>query len=197
MRGSRETADPEGGSHPLHTAALLCAIAAPLVLASALEIDPARAPRRIEPRAAVERESEPYAEAPLERALATPPPVASTAPSEPRPSDAEPAPPRGPEPQPLATRADVDARRLRDGGVFTRQFAVLCRNDSVRQLLAGLAADPALYVLPATVDGRPCYRLCYGSYASESAARAASPVPESLRRLTAQPRVVRIAEVAP
>jgi hypothetical protein len=185
MRGSRETADPKTAAHPLHAAALVCAIATPLVLAAWLERDPASTstsrsitrPSVVPPPASTPAAAQPIA------------PVAR--PAEPAP-DVETAPPVD-----LAQRTRADARRLGAAGQFTLQFAVMCRDENVREILAGMAADPNLYVLAATIDGRSCHRVCYGAYRSADQAAGDRSVPRALDDLTSAPRPVRVAQVLP
>ncbi len=189
MRGSRETADPKTAAHPLHAAALVCAIATPLVLAAWLERDPAATSISTSTSSVIPRPSvvPPPASTP---AVAQPlAPVAR--PAEPTP-DVEIAPPVD-----LAQRARADARRLGAAGPFTLQFAVMCRDENVRDILADLAADRRLYVLAATIDGRSCHRLCYGAYRSADQAAGDRSVPRALSDLTSAPRPVSVAQVVP
>jgi len=183
MRGSRETADPKSRARPLHSAALLCAIVAPLVLAGWLETEPT--PAESHGRAIAAPPPAPRGRVDA-RATPLPEPAARLAPLEPSPAPAD-----------LASRAPADTRRIEARGGFTLQFAVMCREENVRQILAELTADPRLFVLPAAVDGRTCHRLCYGTYPSEAAAREARDVPSALRAITASPRAVRVAQVVP
>jgi len=183
MRGSRETADPKSAAHPLHTAALVCAIAIPLVLAGWLQTDP-------EPQTAVERETRVPASAPRV-------PVLVPAAAEPELAARPSARSEAAAPTDLAARARADARRIRNTRGFTLQFAVMCREGNVRQLLEALERDPRLYVLPASLDGRPCHRLCYGAYQTAAEARDERAVPQALRGITPSPRAVSVAQVAP
>jgi len=196
MRGSRETMDPDGARHPLRTAALLCAIAAPLILAGVLEIDPGEVARTAQAASAPARELPAPIEG-IDRAAATSVPLATAGPSEPTPGALRTVPVRSQAVKDLKARGRDDARRLRATGEFTLQFAVMCRDENVRQVWGDLETDARLYVLPASVDGRSCYRLCYGGYASALAAREARAIPDILRRITTEPRAISVAEVAP
>ena len=73
----------------------------------------------------------------------------------------------------------------------------MCRAENVREILADLAADPHLYVLAATIDGRSCHRLCYGAYRSADQAAGERSVPRALTDLTSAPRPVRVGQVVP
>jgi hypothetical protein len=173
MRGSRETADSKSPAHPLHAAALVCAIATPLVLAAWLEREP----------------GSPIAPA---VALPTAAPVAAPAAPTAPPAEVSESVPVDP-----SQRARGDVRRLRQSGRFTLQFGVMCKDENVRQVLSALGPDPRLYLLATSVEGRACHRVCYGAYGTADEASSDRAFPDALRRLTSDPRPVRVAQVAP
>jgi septal ring-binding cell division protein DamX len=178
MRGSRETADSKSPAHPLHAAVLVCAIATPLLLAAWLEREPGSPPR-------------PASIAPA-LALPTAAPVATPAARIEPPTEVSASVPVDP-----SQRARGDVRRLRQSGRFTLQFAVMCRDENVRQIVREVGADPQLYILDTAVEGRACHRVCYGAYGTADEASAQRAIPDPLRRLTSAPRPVSVAQVAP
>ena len=178
MRGSRETADSKSPAHPLHAAVLVCAVATPLLLAAWLEREPGAPPRAASIVPAV--------------ALPTAAPVAPPAPRTEPPAAVSESVPVDP-----SQRARGDVRRLRQSGRFTLQFAVMCKGENVRQIVSEVGADPHLYLLDTSVEGRACHRVCYGAYGTADEASAERAIPDALRRLTPAPRPVSVAQVAP
>lgn len=82
----------------------------------------------------------------------------------------------------LAERTASDLERMaNDPRGWTRQLAVLCDTSSVESLLAGNELD-SLRLLPAYVDDRTCFRLCWGGYESREQASAAVDMPAHLRQ---------------
>ena len=191
MRGSRETADPKTPAHPLHAAALVCAIATPLVLAAVLEREPGSSGSAIAAARPAPSEIAPAASARPVPAASLPAPRPEIPARPPEPAT------EAPTPVDLAQRARGDARRLRDAGRFTLQFAVMCKDDNVRQILGELAADPRLYLVRASIDGRACHRVCYGAYRTADEAQGERTFPSALSGLTTAPRPVSVGQVAP
>jgi septal ring-binding cell division protein DamX len=132
---------------------------------------PSRAPTPVEPRAA-------------ER-LPTAPPAA--------PPRAEPA-----GAGVLADRAASDSARLASlGPGWTLQLLVACQQETATALVDRSGGAPSLFVLPASVSGRDCWRLCWGAYPDRDAAAAASDLPATLRAGLDRPIPRSIAEVLP
>lgn len=95
----------------------------------------------------------------------------------------------------LVTRAERDHGRLVSAGSgFTLQLAAVCEPDNVQRWLAQAASDPRLYLLPAMLGGQPCFRLCYGHYASREQALQAD-VPARLREAGQEPHARLASEV--
>jgi hypothetical protein len=105
-------------------------------------------------------------------------------------------PPAGPAGR-LVERALRDARRISGGGVghWTAQLAVLCDPGGAEALASKAGNDSPLYVLPAEVGERACFRICWGSYGDANAARAAVIPSELLPKGGPTPK--RIAEILP
>ena len=159
------------------SALLLGAVAAILLMGLALRSEPVRE-REI-------REPEPAAPA----ALATTPAPAAPAPTpqvqaaSPPPAAAVTAPPAtDPALAALAGRAAEDLTRIgRAHGSWTAQLVVACKPETVDRLVRQSRGASKLYVLPAEVHGAPCFRVCWGSYASASEAASAKDLPAPLR----------------
>jgi septal ring-binding cell division protein DamX len=98
----------------------------------------------------------------------------------------------------LADRAAADERRLdASGHGYTLQFAVNCETKNVRANLEALKGHHDFYLLTMLYQDRACFRLCWGFYNSEQQALAARDVPETLRAMSTNPKVLSIAEALP
>lgn len=162
----------------------VAAVVGALVLGFALRTDPpaegAPSPPRPEPRAEI---------------------AVAPASSDPVP-EVEPPPPAPPPPVPsgpasrMAERAMRDARRLASGGGnWTAQLAVLCEPSGAEAFVVRAGDDARVYVLPAELGDRSCFRVCWGRFSSESEARSAA-IPSGLAE-GAKPAPRRVAEVLP
>ncbi len=77
----------------------------------------------------------------------------------------------------------------------TLQLLIACQEDTVNGARGRAGAHGSLIVLPYSLKGRPCYRVCWGVYAGGDAARAAIPtLPSDLVRGTV-PIVVPLARL--
>jgi septal ring-binding cell division protein DamX len=93
-------------------------------------------------------------------------------------------------PQEPAERATYDLRRLASAGSgFTLQLAAICDEQNVRRQLTAHGEDPRLHLLPTTIGGSACYRLCWGHYLSRDGAASAGTLPPTLRAL-GSPQVI-------
>jgi len=149
---------------------------------------PATAIPRPSPRAAPTAAIEPETPA---AAIPTPVPPAPALAEEERPAR-RPAPANGP--AFASARRDLDqgdiagaARKfeswiLSEGTErFTLQVMIACQEETVRGAGGRAPAETPLFVLPYSLKGRPCYRVCWGLYPDGGAARGAfSQVPASL-----------------
>ena len=132
-------------------------------------------------------------EAPAPAAVPDRMPEAATR-SEPDATVAEPArpaavpPPAGPGTR-LVERALRDARRASpSAGVWTAQVAVLCDASGAEVLVSKFENDARLFVVPAEIGDRSCFRICWGSFPDAGAARAASVPPALLGGGKATPK---------
>jgi len=143
---------------------------------------------------------------------ATPPPVAPT--PTPVPATPPPTPPPTPAPQAAATGAPGDAAaQMRGGqlseaaqsfaaslgptaaGRFSVQALVACASETVQKAVANVSSEE-LFILPVNLDGRSCYRVCYGVYDSKESAEAATrELPEYFRQSGVRPRVTPLDEL--
>ena len=184
-----------GGKGLLTSALLVAAVVAILLAGFVLRSEPQNAASR-PPVAPVTTPSAPALGPPVvpEAAAAEPPsPVLTPAPelAAPELPKAGVAKPRDtPPPAPaidaaiarLAVRAESDADRLAKGeGRWTAQLLVACKADTVDRLLGRSGGSTKVFVLPARVHDDPCFRVCYGTYATATAAAAAADLPKSLR----------------
>jgi septal ring-binding cell division protein DamX len=98
----------------------------------------------------------------------------------------------------LALRARDDARRLSaPGEAWTLQFMVTRRAETAERLLRELGHDPELHLLPVRLDDEPCFRICWGSFASRESAATASTIPPALIALNREPIPRPIADLIP
>jgi hypothetical protein len=113
------------------------------------------------------------------------PPGARPLVAEVAPALVEPAPPS----DNLYDRARQDLTRMRAAGDrWTLKFATLFTEESARQKLAFLSGHDQFYLVPATINGRPCHRLCWGLYPTKETALAARGIPPALTEITDQPQ---------
>jgi len=140
----------------------------------------------------------------IEAAPATPPAVAPT----PTPVPATPP----PTPPPAAAPADA-AALMRQGqlgeaakgfaatfgptaaGRFSSQAIVACAPETVQKAVANVTGEE-LFILPVNLDGRSCYRVCWGVYDSKESAEAATRgLPEYFLQSGVRPRVTPLDEL--
>jgi hypothetical protein len=143
---------------------------------------------------------------PTAAAVATPAPTPTPAA---RPTPAPRATPAGPPPageaRALLTQGALDqaarafASSLAAGprGRFSLQVLVACAPENVQKAVAATPAEE-LFILPVSVKGRACYRLCWGVYDTRPAAEAAlAGLPAYFRQGGATPRLSPLAELLP
>ena len=128
----------------------------------------------------------------IETPAPTPEPAAASAP-EPLAVDPSPA------GDPLADRAVADLARLRAAGGFTLQLAVVCDATGAQGMVDAGGGASGLYLLPALIDGRSCYRVCWGAGRDAETARRAADLPAALRAKVdlTRPYVRDVAELEP
>jgi len=82
-------------------------------------------------------------------------------------------------------------------GRFSLQVLVACDPVNVQKALSAVSAEE-LFILPVTVKGKACYRLCWGVYDGRPAAEAAlSGVPAYFRQGGLVPRLSPLPELLP
>jgi septal ring-binding cell division protein DamX len=110
-----------------------------------------------------------------------------TAAPPPAPPEQEPA----PEPQTLRSRSARDHDRLSAAAdEWTLQFITACDEGNVRAKLDELHGHDDFYLVPVTLDGRSCYRLCWGRFETRERALAARNIPSSLAAITDKPLAI-------
>lgn len=185
------------------------------------EVEPtAEDPGASRPAAPGDEETSPPAEAPEpSEAEAVPPTTAAAAPAASPPPTTTPATTVAPRPTASTSRGGgsltgareqlqagehaaaaagfASAMRAQPRGVYTLQVLVACAGETVSKAVDNAYA-PQLYVLPVHYQGRDCYRVCWGVFASEAAASgAASEVPAYFTQGGARPKAVSLASVLP
>jgi hypothetical protein len=139
------------------------------------------------------------------------PAIAAARPPAPVPAPATAARP----PAPAAATATGDGRTLLAQGAlpdaaraFARSVATGSRSRYTAQLLTACAAENVqkavsaggseLFILPVSVKGQACYRVCWGLFADRAAAEAGlSGLPAYFRQSGVRPRLSSLAELAP
>jgi len=82
----------------------------------------------------------------------------------------------------LAARVEGDCGRLaKFRGRWTAQLLVACKPETVDRMLGTAQGSSTLYVLPAHVNDDPCFRVCFGVYATSKEAALAADLPKALR----------------
>jgi septal ring-binding cell division protein DamX len=98
---------------------------------------------------------------------------------------------------PEASRAFAAALAPGARGRFSVQVLVACAPENVTKAVIAVPSEE-LYVLPVSLKGRACYRLCWGAFDSRPAAEAAlSSLPMYFRQGGSAPRVAPLAELLP
>lgn len=100
----------------------------------------------------------------------------------------------------VAAGADAFRALVREGDPdrFTLQVLIACEPATVQKALAATRAAGDLIVVPFPLQGRTCFRACWGVYDSKEAAyAAASSVPAYFAEGAQKPVVVSLARLAP
>jgi septal ring-binding cell division protein DamX len=81
---------------------------------------------------------------------------------------------------------------------FTLQLAIACQEESVKKAARQTRGSVEFFVVPFPLQGKACYRLCWGAYPTlQLAQEAKSSVPESFRPEGVIPVVVSIKKLSP
>ena len=98
----------------------------------------------------------------------------------------------------LSDAATIFASAARSrAGEFSVQLLVACSAQTIEKALQN-DPSPELFVLPATVAGKPCHRMMRGYYSTEdAAARAVLALPPYYVTEGAKPRAIAIRTVLP
>jgi septal ring-binding cell division protein DamX len=86
--------------------------------------------------------------------------------------------------KPDALRSKYDAMAQQHAadpvGAYTVQFELVCETASITKAMA--AGGSAVWWLPTTYHGKPCYRVFWGRFSThDEAVKAAADIPASLR----------------
>lgn len=181
--------------HLLSAGSLLVAVLGTLSLGWLLQADGEEPPGRTVIRASIPDHDAGFLSSPRE--LPAPPSVRAEEEDAPPASSGPAAAERPDGIEELNARANRDAGRIRSAsGGWTLQFTVMCDPAHIRPKLAALGGYDRVYLLPARLDDRQCFRLCWGAFATREGALAARGVPGPLASLTDRPLAKAIDEVA-
>jgi DedD protein len=79
---------------------------------------------------------------------------------------------------------------------FTLQIAIACQEESLRKAARGTHPDDPFFVTPFLLQGRSCFRLCFGVYPSiDQAERAAAAIPPVLAEGGTRPVVMALRRI--
>ena len=176
--------------HLTTVAGLFVAVFGTLLLGAALQVDSQEAPP-VNEEAVILETTEPTTPGPEAAApaqeLRPVPPVATT--RTPVPSEHELA--------GLAARAERDLQRLPRTG-WMLQIIAACDTENVLRLVEQSANDERLHLLPATLNGRSCVRVCWGPFDSRQAAvDGTARLPQWIRVLPDSPHPKSVADLQP
>jgi septal ring-binding cell division protein DamX len=172
---------------------IVFAVAGTLILAWALQADPAdQAGQMVIERSMPDHQfPEPIPIEEVESEVTAAEPEVDPPAPEIAPAAVEPASPA----DTLDARAAADLRRMKAAGNgYTLQFASLCSQDSVRLKLQALSGYESFYLIP---TGAECHRLCWGLYPTREAALAARGIPAALTDIAGDPLAISLHKAAP
>jgi septal ring-binding cell division protein DamX len=107
-----------------------------------------------------------------------------------------PAPTPAREPDPLIARSSRDLDRMAaSASGWTLQFITACDESNVRSRLVDLRSHDSFYLIPVTLDGRSCFRLCWGLFQTRERALAAKGIPATLSAINDKPLAIPIEKV--
>ena len=66
----------------------------------------------------------------------------------------------------------LETARQETKNAFTLQLAIACQEESVKKAARRTRGSVDFFMVPFSLEGRSCYRLCWGAYASQEEARA-------------------------
>jgi septal ring-binding cell division protein DamX len=97
---------------------------------------------------------------------------------------------------PDAARAFARSMAAGSRGRYTAQLLTACSPENVQKAVG--AGGSEVFILPVSVKGQACYRVCWGLFDGRAAAEAAlSGLPAYFRQNGVRPRLSPIAELAP
>jgi septal ring-binding cell division protein DamX len=98
---------------------------------------------------------------------------------------------------PQAARGFQANVKAAPAGTLSVQLLVACAPETVQKAVDGVRSDE-LFILPVNYQGRDCFRMCWGLYASpERASAALRALPDYFRVGGASPRVQPVAGLLP
>jgi len=92
----------------------------------------------------------------------------------------------------------LETTRQETKNTFTLQLAIACQEESVKKAARRTRGSVDFFMVPFFLEGRSCYRLCWGAYASQEEARAGkAAVPAFFLDEGGKPVVVSLGKLAP
>jgi septal ring-binding cell division protein DamX len=82
-------------------------------------------------------------------------------------------------------------------GRYSIQVLAACSPDTIRKAAQSVGGDE-IFILPVTLNGRACFRVCWGVYDSREAAQAGvGTLPDYFRQSGISPRISPLVELLP
>jgi septal ring-binding cell division protein DamX len=82
-------------------------------------------------------------------------------------------------------------------GGFSVQVLAACSPDTIRKAAQNVSGGE-IFILPVTLNGRACFRVCWGVYESREAAQAGiGTLPDYFRQSGISPRIAPLVELLP
>lgn len=92
----------------------------------------------------------------------------------------------------------LETARREEKSAFTLQIAIACQEESVKKAARRTRGSLDFFIVPFSLEGRSCYRLCWGAYASQEEAQAGkASVPGFFLDEGGKPVVVSLGKLAP
>jgi septal ring-binding cell division protein DamX len=99
---------------------------------------------------------------------------------------------------PQAARAFAASLATGSRSRFSLQLLTACSPETVQKAVGAAGGADHLFILPISLQGRACYRLCWGVYETRPAAEAAvAGVPAYFRQGGTRPRLSALSELLP
>ena len=96
-----------------------------------------------------------------------------------------------------SAQASASSLKASAQGGFSIQLLAACSPDTIRKAAQSVSGDE-IFILPVTLNGRACFRVCWGVYDSREAAQAGfGTLPDYFRQSGISPRISPLVELLP